>query len=348
MGDRELLLFAQQLYRNLARPLRQLMSDFGSAASKLEKEQAKRREELLKRKKQEEKQVNEAKRREKEMQDAARLRRLAEAEEELVRQAKAEEESILTGGILYCETLMVDLLDASYEDDKVLLPEAALIALTEQDALSRGVLLFELSISGPAQSTSPRKTHCGVREFSARPGAIGLPPKVVDSLTHGAPSLSASVSKVTIKYVRLPKITYIKFMPKTSTFFNVGPVKLCLEENLQKHATLTVNDVVTVWYKGVSHALRVVEMQPESRGTVIDSDIEVDLDVSEERAQREEESVAQSESKVGQVAITAAASASVATLGGEQQAPAETDEQRKARVREARLSKFTNPTLKFP
>ena len=339
------------------------MAEFGSSsASKIEREQAKRRDELLKRKKLEEKLANEARRREEEMLENSRIRKLAEAEEELKRQAQAEEESILTGGIRYCETLTVFKLDATFEDDKVILPEAALISLTEQDALSKGVLLFELtSYTGSSHndnaSATTKTTHCGVREFSAQPKMIGLPPKVWDSLTpdHEHAPDSAQIGKIiardTIKYVRLPKITYIKLRPKTSTFFNVGPVKLCLEENLQKHTTLTLNDVITVWYKGVAHVLRVVEMLPESRGTVIDSDIEVDLDVSEENAKREADESSNTASSMYStstgskidppVAVFASVGAHVgAAVGGLSQAIVETDEQRKARIREARLSRF--------
>jgi hypothetical protein len=147
-------------------------------------------------------------------------------------------------------TLRPVLID--FEDDKIILPEQALIELNQCDAMSYGVLLFEIktmssSVSIIQFTDNIRKvTHCGVREFSALPGTVGIPSKVLESLDIDVKSLS-SVS-LCVKYVRLPKITYVKFEPKMNEFFAVGPVKMCLEENLRQHSTLTVGDVLTVWY----------------------------------------------------------------------------------------------------
>lgn len=48
-----------------------------------------------------------------------------------------------------------------------------------------------------------------------------------------------------------------------------------LEQNLGKHATLSVGDVLQVWHRGKPFELKVVEVQPEPFVTVIDTDIEV-------------------------------------------------------------------------
>jgi ubiquitin fusion degradation protein 1 len=170
-----------------------------------------------------------------------------------------------------------------------------LIELNQLDAMSYGVLLFEIKAVSSNVSiikftdTVRKVTHCGVREFSASPGTVGIPSKVLQSLEIDVKSMS-DIS-ICVKYVRLPKITYVKFEPKMNEFFAVGPVKLCLEENLRQHSTMTVGDLVTVWYKGKSHILSVVDMKPEAMGTLIDTDVEVDLDLSAEYKKMQERTV---------------------------------------------------------
>jgi hypothetical protein len=244
-----------------------------SRSKKLELEQKKRNELILKKKKKELQLQAEHQKRLDEMKILSQKRK----EEEDNKRIELERIELLeleaTGGIKYSGVYEIFKIDG--EDDKVTLPENVLLELSNQDAFSNGVFFFELqcNISGII-----RKTHCGVREFSSSPNTIGLPPKVIDSLTDD----SSLLTTVNIKYIRLPKISYVKLQPKHNEFFAVGPVKKCLEENLKFHSTLTINDVINVWYRGKSHALRVVEMKPGSQGTLIDIDVEVDLDVSEE------------------------------------------------------------------
>ena len=107
-------------------------------------------------------------------------------------------------------------------------------------------------------------------------GTIGLPPKVVNSLWEE----NAIKGSVSIKYVRLSKITYVKLQPTFNQFFKVEQVKMVLEENLKFHSTLTLGDILTVWYRGNAHPLKVVEMKPFENGILLDTDVEVDLDNS--------------------------------------------------------------------
>jgi hypothetical protein len=104
---------------------------------------------------------------------------------------------------------------------------------------------------------------------------------------------------LTIKYVRLPKCAYVKLKPQRNIFFEVKPVKRCLEENLSQHSTLTEGDQLTVWYRGNSFLMRVTSLKAQGavedeeqeqehggqkhRGcSLIDADVEVDLELSEE------------------------------------------------------------------
>ncbi len=167
----------------------------------------------------------------------------------------------------------------------------------QQDCFSRfPVMLFRLeatvryeSLGAPASANgcgpdgkSDKKsvlvTHAGVKEFSSPKHSIGLPRKVLASLGGNI----ESIDSISVRFILLEKGTYAKLRPRYNQFFEVGPVKRCLEENLRYHATLTVGDILTVWYRGKPHEMKVIELRPGNEVTVIDTDLEIDLDLSEE------------------------------------------------------------------
>ena len=127
-------------------------------------------------------------------------------------------------------------------------------------------------------------------------GTIGLPPKVISTL-WGDNQCSGTIE---IKYVKLPKISYVKLEPTFNTFFKVEQVKMVLEENLKFHSTLTVGDIITVWYRGQAHPLKVVEMKPFDKGILLDTDVEVDLDNSLENKTTNEKFSSDEANKVSQ------------------------------------------------
>jgi hypothetical protein len=125
------------------------------------------------------------------------------AREEAARLAE-EEERLLTAGIAYSEELLA--LEAAGEGDKLTLPPSALDALTKQDALAQGPMLFRVTrhVGGDAKRT----THAGVLEFSAAEGTVGLPLKVQRSLglrgEEGQPDdAGAPLGSVTVRGVGL-------------------------------------------------------------------------------------------------------------------------------------------------
>ena len=118
-------------------------------------------------------------------------------------------------------------------------------------------------------------------------GTIGLPPKVINSLWEDG-NIKGTIS---IKYVKLSKVVYVKLQPKFNQFFKVEQIKMVLEENLKYHSTLTLGDIVTVWYRGIAHPLKIVEMKPFDKGILLDTDVEVDLDNSLENTKNSEKNV---------------------------------------------------------
>jgi Ubiquitin fusion degradation protein UFD1/UBX domain len=105
--------------------------------------------------------------------------------------------------------------------------------------------------------------------------------------------------------VKLPKISYVKLEPTFNTFFKVEQVKMVLEENLKFHSTLTVGDVITVWFRGQAHPLKVVEMKPFDKGILLDTDVEVDLDNSLENKTTSEKFSSEKVNEASKVKIAA-------------------------------------------
>lgn len=257
------------------------MIDLDLRTNKVAKEQEKRRLEAQKKLERERQLREQQARREQELAlEAARRRE----EEELERDRMEAEELAdlqLTGGIRCQHTLIPFQISEESEkgDDKLLLPEECLNELTNQDVFGRGVVIFRVTATSSTGQTYV--TYAGIREFSAPSQHVGLPKKVLDCIGGDVLKLST----VEIKFVQLPKCTFIKLRPKLNRFFEVIAVKRVLEENLLHHTALAVGDTITVWFRGAAHPMIVMEMKPENAGSLFETDVEVDLDLSEEYQQ---------------------------------------------------------------
>jgi ubiquitin fusion degradation protein 1 len=180
--------------------------------------------------------------------------------------------------------------------DKVVLPPSAQGDLLYQGAhLSGGPQHFQLS--APDGSAC---THAGVLSFTAAEGTIGLPPHIARCLGSrrrqaggGAGAATSAADEagyegpLHVRYVRLPKGTFCRLQPLKATFQrDVADIKEALEGLLATHSTLTVGDLLVLntnaGGEAVQHTLRVVELLPEDAVSVIETDLEVVLDVSEE------------------------------------------------------------------
>ncbi|CAM9444513.1 unnamed protein product [Choristocarpus tenellus] len=269
------------------------MSDFlnlNSRASKFQREQEKRREAARFRIEKERRAKQAAARMQAQVEEQIRKKKLEQLrKEELVRK-RADDDLRRTGGISYNATLRA--VPANGEGDKILLPPSALESLSRQDAVSLGPMFFELThvSDGGKGSKETRSTHGGVLEFVAEEGTVGLPPKVVISL-GGKPVATEELGEVMLRYVRLNKATFARVIPETVGLSQISELRAMLEHNMRNHATLTVGDHLQVWRRGREFSMKVVELRPEPEATLIDTDIEIDLELPEEvRKEMEEQS----------------------------------------------------------
>jgi len=92
-----------------------------------------------------------------------------------------------------------------------------------------------------------------------------------------------------ISLVKLPKGRKCTLVPTREAvlngFYNLNDVKLVLEMSLvRSRATLSLNNVIHTWHRGVQYDLTVTKVSPSDYGAIscIDTDIEVDLGTNEE------------------------------------------------------------------
>lgn len=261
------------------------MFDIDSRASKLEKEQQRRREQVLKQKQLEERKRVEQLKRDEELADRARKKKEEDEMERLRQEQLTMQEFQLTNGIMFEKRFAhFYALSDERDDDKVVLPEDYLVELNQLDVFGKGALIFRL-ICTVSLSQNPIITHAGIREFTAPSNHIGLPRKVIDTIGGDL----ASLQGIFLKYVVLPKCKFIKVQPKLNRFFEVQLIKRCFEDNLHKHTCLSEGDVLTIQYRGESYPMSIKETRPEKYVSLLDTDVEVELENSEEFLQHEAE-----------------------------------------------------------
>ena len=247
--------------------------EFDLSTKKLQKENQKRLNEIKRKRQAEEN------RRKIQLEYNNQLQLIAEEnrkKQEEIQLQKDLEASILlakTGGLLFIKDNLIPYLIEG-DDDKIILPVSYLSELHNQDAFSRGALFFEIKSS----IYSNNITHCGVREFSATEGTIGLPIKVINSLLHNTNQSIEALGTITIMYTRLTPIKTIKLhVHKDESIYNITHIKHVLEENLKHHSTLSNNDILSIWYRGIRYRLTVIQVLPEPYGTLLNTDVEVEF-----------------------------------------------------------------------
>lgn len=255
-----------------------------AAREKLERDQRERKERAKARLERERKAKAEAARQREAIEAAQRAKRLDAARARLEAEQQAEESLLLGNGILFSRTL--EALPYNGFGDKIKLPSSCFTELSDQGALDKGPMYFRLSKiddSGPPGSDATAKqerqtTHSGVLEFTAKEGSVELPPHVWSNLFSGD---SPDVPLIEVCYVSLPKGTYAKLQPDGMGFSDIPNHKAVLETTLRRHATLSEGDIITVNYGELSYKLRILELKPASSVSVLDTDIEVDIEGSE-------------------------------------------------------------------
>ncbi|KAL4180900.1 hypothetical protein AMTRI_Chr12g234680 [Amborella trichopoda] len=246
-----------------------------AAREKLEREQRERKEKARIKAERERNAKIEAQRRRDAIEAAQSIRRLEAAEAQSMANQQMEENLLAGDGVAFFRLL--ESVPYQGHGDKIKLPASAFTELSDQGALDKGPMFFELSKihqEGSLGHDNHGKTHSGVLEFTANEGFVELPPHVWNNLFSG---LSLNSPLVEVRYVRLPKGTYTKLQPDRMGFSDLPNHKAVLETALRQHATLSQGEILSVNHGGLSFNLKVLELKPSSSVSVLDTDVEVDI-----------------------------------------------------------------------
>lgn len=261
-------------------------SELKSRSNKFEKEQKERlQKERLHR--EQERLKNEQARQlvQRHEEEASRKRAAALAAQEIERQ-QHEEEVEHNNGVWWQASLAASTNDEAHEkgvkraSDKISLPASASRDLMAQDAPKNGTMFFEVSTPGGD------RTHTGVLSFTAPEGGVGLPRQVVASLWPKGEIPSGE--RVTVTYRRLEKGTYARLQPETADFQKAagGQMEEVLVDALSTRSAVSEGDWLPVEVTGTQFRLRVQQLRPTQQVSVIDTEMEAEVEPSIETEQR--------------------------------------------------------------
>ncbi|PKA61487.1 hypothetical protein AXF42_Ash014404 [Apostasia shenzhenica] len=254
------------------------------AREKLEREQRERRERAKAKAERERKAKAEAARRREAVEAAQQARRIEAENARLMEEQQMEEALVIGNGIVFSQVL--EAIKCNGYGDKIKLPPSCFTELSDKGALDKGPMYFRLSRIDQAASVKSDfsmeqefgMTHSGVLEFTSREGFVELPPHVWNNLfSHDV----VDVPLIEVRYVSIPKGTYAKLKPEGIGFSDIPNHKAVLETALRKHATLSQGEVILVSHGELGYKLRVLELKPASSVSVLETDIEVDIEVSD-------------------------------------------------------------------
>ncbi|CAN6445693.1 unnamed protein product [Victoria cruziana] len=252
-----------------------------AAREKLEREQRQRKEKAKLKLERERRAKAEAARQREALEAAQRARRIEAARAQIAANEQMEDNLRAGNGVMFYRILEA----APYQGygDRIKLPSSCFSELSDQGALDKGPMFFQLSkiYQGSSEASSAgtmheenRTTHSGVLEFTAAEGSVELPPHIWTNLFPVPVEITPLVE---VRYVRLPKGTYAKLQPDTMGFSDIPNHKAVLETSLRQHATLSQGDILTVSHGGLNYKLKVLELKPSSSVSVLETDVEVDI-----------------------------------------------------------------------
>ncbi|XP_047321849.1 uncharacterized protein LOC124925792 [Impatiens glandulifera] len=256
------------------------------ARERLEKEQKERKDKAKLKQDRERKAKLESAQRREAIEAVQRSRRIDAAQAETKANQQNEENLLAGRGVMFHRVL--EALPFQGSGDKIKLPPSCFTELSGQGAFDKGPLHFRLSVicqdetqaTTSSESAPPKHvTHAGVLEFTADEGSVHLPSHVWTNLFPvNNTTTTTTTSLLEVTYVWLPKGTYAKLKPDEQGFSDLPNHKAILETALRQHATLSQDDILTVNHGLLTYHLRVLELKPSDNVSVLETDIEVDIE----------------------------------------------------------------------
>eukprot|EP00033_Pygsuia_biforma_P001139 GCRY01001296.1.p1 GENE.GCRY01001296.1~~GCRY01001296.1.p1 ORF type:complete len:334 (+),score=24.02 GCRY01001296.1:157-1158(+) len=161
---------------------------------------------------------------------------------------------------------IVPMLDKPTAENggKILLPPSALERLSRMNVSYP--MLFRLT-----NFELGRSMHCGVLEFTANEGEVGLPFWMIENLFSDIGHI------IQITNVSLPKGTFVKLQPHTSDFLDITNPKAVLEKTFRDYSCLTKDDVIKIEYNSKVYTLNILAVKPGDAVSIFETNLEVDF-----------------------------------------------------------------------
>lgn len=236
--------------------------------------------------------------------------------------------------------------------DKVVLPPSASRELDAQQASKNGQLFFEVHCAA-----TDRTTHASILDFTAAEGTAGLPDEMLANLGLTEELMTRELRpNLTVRYRALKRGTFAKVQPVANAFSSeIGDVKSLLERELHYRTTLSAGDELRVsdvegalgtYEPASTYALRIVALEPEGAGSIIDTDLEVEVMPSVEfeaaMAAEAAKQRARQEALEAQMRAQVEAQAEASRMAAEALAHAQAEEVRLQQERQARREAATS------
>lgn len=173
------------------------------------------------------------------------------------------------------------------DGNRIIMPPSALERLVYMDNIEYP-MVFEIRKPATAAAAATTNTttkgrqdnneddfqhvsHCGVLEFTADEGFVYVPEGMMKNLQIHAGSI------VVLKYVNLPKGTFMKIQPHRTNFIKLPDPKEILETALKDFACVTAGDTIIITHQYNQYYIDILETIPPNGISLVETDCEVDF-----------------------------------------------------------------------
>ncbi|KAK6591095.1 ubiquitin fusion degradation (UFD1) family [Cryptosporidium xiaoi] len=173
------------------------------------------------------------------------------------------------------------------ETDKIILPENLLEVLSKDESIYP--LFFSVKCLNQNTKSNNKNsiftTHCGVLNYSEKPGYISLPEKILRCLDIKDNILLDENIWIELSYKRLQKGTYAQFeLLNNNDILEVDNIRALLETYIGNYFnTLTVGDTIYINQlynssnRNIISKVKINKLEPENYISLINTDIQIEI-----------------------------------------------------------------------
>ena len=151
--------------------------------------------------------------------------------------------------------------------DKLILPPSSLDHLIRYNV--ENPMMFKLTTT--AQSEKSNHLYCGVLEFNAPDHTMFIPDWMMNNIKI------KGGERVILTSVSIPKGTFVKIRPQSSSFQDLSNPKVVLEYHLKNFTTLYEGETIRIEYLDKDYDIDIVETKPATAICINNTNLEIDI-----------------------------------------------------------------------